>query len=350
VIAPRRTPLAVLLALAATARADEVVLVPGATVTAPGGRVRGTIAGETPNEVKIRPAVGNEVTIPVDQVASVRYDNQPQAMTLAQLREAGGHLPEAADLYQKAVAEAGARPSLAQEAQFGRARVLARIAQGGDPKALDGALSALNTFTKAFPSARQIGPALELLARLSLQTGDFDAADRHLTQLETKAPWAKDRAAVLKAKVLGRRGQYDRAVKALDGMLASAPEGSPKWREATLARAEALTGLQQYDPAQAAVRAVIQAADPEDAPTQALAHNTLGDCLRAAGKPKDALLAYLHTDILYPQDQEQHARALAQIAGLWRTLKQDDRADEVVERLREEYPQSPYLSAASAPR
>ncbi|HEX8200596.1 MAG TPA: tetratricopeptide repeat protein, partial [Isosphaeraceae bacterium] len=161
------------------------------------------------------------------------------------------------------------------------------------------------------------------------------------------APWASDRATVLKAKVLGRRQQYDQAVAALDRMLAGAQEGTPKWREAALARAEALTGLGQFDAAAAAVRAVIQSADPEDALTQAQAHNTLGDCLRAAGKPKDALLAYLHTDILYPRDKEQHARALAQIAQLWRTLKQDARAAEVLDRLRQEYPQSPYLSAAT---
>jgi tetratricopeptide (TPR) repeat protein len=344
-------PLAVLVALTAAVRADEVVLIPGSTVKVPGGRsVRGTIQSESPGEVRIKPAVGPEQAIPVDQIASVGYDNQPQNLTLAQLRESAGNLPEAADLYQKAIADAATKPMMAQEAQFGRARVLAQIAQGGDAKALDEALATLDAFAKAYPASRQIGPALETLARLNLQKGDFGGADQYLTQLETKVPWASDRAAVLKAKVLGRRGQYDQAVSALDRMLAGAREGSPKWREATLAKAEALAGLRQYDTASAAARAVITSAEPEDAETQALAYNTLGDCLRAAGKPKDALLAYLHTDILYPKDKEQHARALAQIAQLWRTLKQDNRADEVLDRLKQEYPQSPYLSATAAPR
>ena len=80
--------------------------------------------------------------------------------------------------------------------------------------------------------------------------------------------------------------------------------------------------------------------------TQSAAYNTLGDCLRAAGKPKEALDAYLHTDILYARDKEQHPRALAHISQLWRTLKRDDRADEVWQQLKKDYPNSKWLSAA----
>ena len=91
---------------------------------------------------------------------------------------------------------------------------------------------------------------------------------------------------------------------------------------------------------------MIQATPPEDYQTQSAAYNTLGDCLRAAGKPKEALDAYLHTDILYSKDKEQHPRALAHISQLWRTLRRDDRADEVWQQLKKDYPNSKWLSAA----
>ncbi len=76
---------------------------------------------------------------------------------------------------------------------------------------------------------------------------------------------------------------------------------------------------------------MIKAAPAEDAATQAAAHNTLGDCLRAAGRPKEALYAYLHTDILFSKEKDEHAKALAQIAQLWRDpqLNRPDRAEEV---------------------
>jgi hypothetical protein len=65
----------------------------------------------------------------------------------------------------------------------------------------------------------------------------------------------------------------------------------------------------------------------------------------AAGRPKDALLAYLKTDILYSDAKDEHARALAKIRDIWLALKQDQRSAEVAERLRGLYPQSPYAKS-----
>ena len=93
---------------------------------------------------------------------------------------------------------------------------------------------------------------------------------------------------------------------------------------------------------------VIQGNPPEDAAAQAPAYNTLGDCLRAANRPKDALFAYLHTDLLYSKDKEEHPRALHQIAELYRQLKQDGRADEFAQRLKQEYPRSPWAAGRPA--
>src|SRR5438067_2480188 len=164
--------LAAALTVAALAVADEVVLVPGATVKqAAGGRVRGTIQSESPSEVVVRLGA-NTITVPTDQVASIRYDSQPASMTLAETNETGAQL-----------------------------------------------------------------------ARL----------------------------------------------------IKSAAAGSVRHREARLAKAESLAGLKKYAEAEADVRDVIKTVPPEDAPAQSAAYNTLGDCLRAAGRPKDALLAYLHT-------------------------------------------------------
>ena len=103
--------------------------------------------------------------------------------------------------------------------------------------------------------------------------------------------------------------------------------------------------MKQFPKAETLLREVIQANPPEDAAAQAPAYNTLGDCLRAANRPKDALLAYLHTDLLYSKDKEEHPRALHQIVELYRQLKQDGRADEFAQRLKQEYPRSPWTAA-----
>ena len=145
-------------------------------------------------------------------------------------------------------------------------------------------------------------------------------------------------------------GSHDEAISELDRLIAAFPERSVQQREARLAKAESLVGLKKFKEAEVLVRQVIQAAPAEDAPAQAAAYNTLGDCLRAANRPKDALLAYLHTDLLYAKDKEEHPRALYQIEKLFRQLKQDGRADEYAQRLRQEYPRSPWLTARTTER
>ncbi len=331
------------LALSATAWADEVVLIPGSKVPGPGGRVRGQIQSESPSEVVIQLGAKDQ-TVPTDQIDSIRYDGQPPSMPLAESRESGGSLAEAAELYKKAAAEAQDKPFILQAAQYHQAKALADLALA-DPERATEAVRLLEAFLKAHPKSRHLAPALESLARLQLQKGDFAAAERATAQM-TGLPRGADRAAVLRARVFAKRGEHEKAVAELDRII-SASAGDPlKAREARLAKAESLAGLKKFREAEAEVRAVIQASTPEDFAAQSAAHNTLGDCLRAAGKPKDALFEYLHTDLLYAKDKEQHPRALAQIAQLFRELKRDDRANETMERLKQEYPRSPWLSAS----
>src|SRR5262249_13710381 len=202
----------------------------------------------------------------------------------------------------------------------------------------------LRHFVQLYPTSRHIIPAREALARLQLATSDFTAAEATISEL-AKLPKAGERAAVLRARVLTKQGRYDEAISELDRLIASLPDRSTAQREARLAKAESLVGLKKYKEAEELVRQVIQAAPPEDVAAQSAAYNTLGDCLRAANRPKEALLAYLHTDLLYGKDKQEHPRALFQIEKLFRLLKQDGRADDYAQRLRQEYPRSQWLTA-----
>ena len=216
------------------------------------------------------------------------------------------------------------------------------------------AADALEAFAKAHPTSRQVGPALSALVRLRLNQGDVAKAEKAVNDLKAKVKLSPDLAkdldlaSVYLAKIQAKKGENEAAISALDAIVAEAGKGSPRSREALLAKAECLAALQKYPEAEAAVREVISQSLPEDTLVQAEAYNTLGDCLKAAGRPKDALMAYLKTDILYEGSKEQHARALAQIVELWRTLKQDGRANEVQERLRLLYPLSPYAKTKAA--
>jgi tetratricopeptide (TPR) repeat protein len=328
----------------AITRADEVVLIPNSTVKgATGGRVRGTVDSESAVEVVVRLGA-NTTKVPTEQIVSIRYDSQPPSMALAEAQENAGQFAKAIDLYKKAATEASSKPFIEQAAKFKQAEVATDQALT-DPSKVNEAMSLLDGFMTAYPNGRHTAAALESLARLQLQKGDSAGIEKTIASL-SKLPQGGDRAAVLRAKVFAKKGNHAKSVDELEKLIKSLPDGSISQREAKLAKAEGLAAMKKYPEAEAEVRAVIKAAPAEDAAAQSAAYNTLGDCLRAAGRPKDALLAFLHTDVLYAKDKEQHPRALAQISQLWRELKRDDRADEVLQRLKQEYPQSPWLSSA----
>lgn len=323
--------------------ADEVVLLPGATIKqATGGRVRGQVQSESSSEVVV--TLGTTTTsVPTDQIASIRYDGQPATLQLGETRETAGQLAEAADLFKKAAAEAADKPYVMQTALFREASVLADLALV-EPGRTKEAKDRLLRFVRTYPNSRHVIPARVDLARLQLNAGDFAGAEATIADM-AKLPRAAERAGVLRAKVLAGQGRHDEAVSELDRLIATFPERTAGKREAQLAKAESLVAMKKYKEAEALVRQVIAAAPAEDVAAQSAACNTLGDCLRADNRPKEALLAYLHTDLLYSKDKQEHPRALFNIEKLFRLLKQDGRADEYAQRLRQEYPRSQWLTA-----
>ena len=327
---------------------DIVTLTPDATTKgAAGGMVRGTVISESPTKIEVK--LGNTVTpIPTNEIVSIKYDNDPASLEQARIKEAANALAEAADLYKKASAEASARPFIAEDAAFGQARVMTELALT-DPSKTAEAIGLLESFSRTYKNGRHIGPALESLAKLQIAKENFPGVEQTLAQL-VKLPGGEDRASLYRIKILTRRGSLDQAITELDKVIASAAEGSARKRDAQLAKAESLVSLRKFSEAEALLKGIIKGSGAEDAATQAAAHNSLGDCLRAAGRPKEALYAYLHTDLLFSKEKDEHARALAQISQLWRDpqLNRSDRAEEALERLKQEYPRSPYLS--SSPR
>lgn len=345
---PRRTLLTLILTLApiGLARADLITLIPGSTSKASTDAVRGTVTAESPSEITVK--VGNvDQKVPTAQILSIRYDGRPGSLDAAAARESAGALAEAADLYKKAAGEASVKPFVMEDALFSQARVTADLGLT-DPAKTDAAIALLDGFLRAHGNGRHVLPALETLAKLQLQKGNYDAVQATVDKLG-KIPGSADRAAVLRARIATRKGDHTSAISELDAMISSAPAGSVKRRDAQLAKAESLVAQKKFPEAESLLYGVIDGAPPEDFSTQAAAYNTLGDSFRAAGRTKDALNAYLRTDLIFFKDKEQHPKALARIVQIWRELKRDDRADEVFDRLKSEYPKSPYLATVAKP-
>ena len=66
-------------------------------------------------------------------------------------------------------------------------------------------------------------------------------------------------------------------------------------------------------------------------------YNALGRCYLKQNKPKDAVMAYLHTDVLFYADADAHAEALFHLSKLWSDINKSDRAVAARNTLRERY-------------
>ena len=81
-----------------------------------------------------------------------------------------------------------------------------------------------------------------------------------------------------------------------------------------------------------------------DSNSQVLAEAYLrqGDCLRLLGRQKAAVLAYLHVDLLFAAQAPLHAESLYHLGTLWSAVGHPERAASARERLRSDYPESPW--------
>jgi tetratricopeptide (TPR) repeat protein len=93
---------------------------------------------------------------------------------------------------------------------------------------------------------------------------------------------------------------------------------------------------------------VVDKADPDDSAMLAEAYVLQGNCLQAANKPKEAVLAYLHVDVLFPREAAAQAEALYNLAKLWKVVQYPDRALEAQAKLEGTHPNSEWTKKLAA--
>ena len=113
---------------------------------------------------------------------------------------------------------------------------------------------------------------------------------------------------------------------------------------AQIGRARCLAETKSPDEGIKSIEKVIAKNDPSDKELFGRAYNAHGDCLLKAGKQKDALLAYLHVDVLFYSNPDIHAEALHHLSSLWAANKNNDRAVAAQKLLTERYSGSIWAS------
>ncbi len=319
------------------------------TITNRGGTsIRGTIVGISPTSVKIE-TTGTTRDIEVREIQRLSFGDEPGDLRNGRDQAIAGQFENAIESLQKINLAEIQVPAIKQDVGYYLAYCNAKLAltAGGDKAA---AIAQLREFIGQNRDTYHFYQGVELLGDLNFADGKYTEASTFYGLLG-KAEWPeyKLRAAVLQARAQVAEGKYPEAQAAYEQVLASSlntADAVEQKMAATVGRAVCLAAAGKPEEGIAIVEDMISKSDPSNVTLFGRAYNALGACYLKAGKPQDALMAYLHTDVLFFADGEAHAEALFNLAKLWDQANKADRAVEARNTLQSRYPGSRWAAMA----
>lgn len=302
-----------------------------------GGSVQGTIKTIGRNEVSIELRTGTSETIPTSDIESIVFDGEPPTMRNARSSaERGSYSAALASLEKLDVS--GGRPELQQDIQYYKALCHAGQALASGDKLVDAGKEMVG-FVTQYPDSYHSLAANEKVGDLLVAVGKPDLAMNYYNELlKSPSAEAKLRGGVALGRALTAQKKYAEALASFDGVLKLAeqqqtPAAMQQKFAATLGKATCLANENKADEGVTLVEGVINQLPAEDSTLQAQAYLTLGDCyLKKPDAKKQALLAFLHIDVLYPNQVQAESAALRQLAMLWNELGKPDRAADATQR------------------
>jgi tetratricopeptide (TPR) repeat protein len=300
---------------------------------------RGTITSMTKDEVGMDMA-GVARTFPVNQINRITYADENNELTNARNAVQQKNYTAALNELKKLQSATIDRDYVKQDVAFYNALCLARMAmsEGGDQKA---AQTAMLEFVKSAPNNWHFYDAAEILGELASALGDNAGAVRYYSGV-AKAPWEDYRMRANNAignSLLSQKNAAEALTK-FDEVLSaslSSPEAAAEKVVAQIGKAQCLAETGKVDEGVKMIEEVIEKNDPSDTTLFARAYNGLGNCYLKGGKTKEALQAFLHTDILFSADPQTHAEALYRLSKLWVDVNKSDRATAARSTLHEKY-------------
>ena len=278
--------------------------------------------------------------VAVNEIVSITWDGEPAMVGTARAAMAAGRYEDALESIKKVKTDELKRLEVLQEVEFLKALASARLALAGNGDVGE-AESLMLAFGKKYSQNYHYLEACEYLGDLLVAKGLPDRAEGFYGQL-AKVPWPayKMKAGVKIGKAQLAQGKAEDALKSFQAVLDDPTQDEAADRRrlaATLGKARCLAAAAKHDEAIAMIDGVIAQADPEQVELLAETYNALGLAHRQAGRNKDAILAFLHVDLLYFQAPAEHITALKNLIQLWNEAQKPERADKAVEILKERY-------------
>ena len=310
---------------------------------AKGVPIRGDIVATSPTEITIERA-GAKQNIPVNEIRKVTLTEEPNELEKAREFIRSGNFNGAVDELKKVKPDPQMRPIVKQDVDYYMAFASAKLAlEGNGDKKAAGAL--LKSFIDNNGGSFHYFEACETFGDLAVSVGGFEAGAKYYALL-ANAPWPdyKMKSYIYEGRALQATEKYAEALQKYEAVIGSAvntPEAQAQKQVATVGKAVCLAHTDKGNEGLELLDEIIQKNDPNtDKALFARVYNAQAACHLKAGRNKDALLAYLHTHLLYPNDSETHAEALYNLVKLWTDAGKPDRSVAMRKLLTDKYPGS----------
>lgn len=317
-------------------------------------RAAGEITEVSRTEVVVKPRVGSPQTVPANDIDRIEWDGEPAALKLARSKSGSGQYESAIEDFNALQAEIpSSKDRIRADIEYGIAYATGKLALA-DPEQQADAVELLTSFVDKHADHYRFFDALLILGDVHLAQDDVTSAEAVFNRVAT-APWpdyqmaanvAIGRAALARGDAAGARAAFE----SVSTMTVTEPAEQSRQFEAMLGLATVLKQEQQFDKAAETLGEIIMKSAADDTRLQAEAYVRQGDCYAAMeGRVKDAVMAYLHLDVIpsLSVEKDLHAEALFQLAQLWPQLGQPARADLAVGKLQSLYPNSPWTKKAA---
>ncbi len=295
---------------------------------------------------------GVEKTIDVKDLRKLNFDDDPKELRDARQSVLEGNYNEAAGHLAKINVEGLRSPEVKEDALFYKALCNAKMALRGEAGSVADSSKELHAFVTNEQYARGFHyfEAIELLGDVLMARAATDSnpasqyqnAETYFQTLFDKVPWPehKMRAMLKVSESQIAQEKYAEALakyQTIESSSLNSPEANRMKLYATVGKAVCLAATGKHDEGVQLIQDIIRRGDASDSVLFGRAYNALGTCYLKQGKSKDALMAFLHVDVLFNAEPDAHAEALYHLKKLWDEMKKPERRNRAEGLLTSQY-------------
>lgn len=275
------------------------------------------------------------------EIRKVVFQSEPTGLTRARDLANDGQHEKALDELKSVDFSKLSRDLIKADAEYYRllSRSKLALAGQGDRKA---AINEAMSFARSHSNSFHFFSVAKLLGDLHLATKSHQQAVQFYGYL-SKAPSAESKieARYLTGVALLDQGDTEAAEKAFSDVASVEVNSTEALRLKTLAKAGQAVSLAKNGKGKeglALADELISKLNPTDIEMCARIYNAQGASFEAAGDIEGAILAYLHTHLMFSGQPDAHAQALGRLAELWPKVGRTERAAEARQELQQRYP------------